>query len=192
MADTGFSVPPDKAARFASLYGRGPDGELRLMDSASTSPVVRSVSVFSGGGGLVSTIDDYGRFAQMLADSGEFDGHRILSRRAVDAMMTNHLSPDQLQELPLLAILGLGGTGQGLGFGYGGAVVLDPRPLGNVGAVGEYSWGGAASTIFWVDRTNELVVVFMTQVLPPGPELIRDRLRSLTYEAIAQPQSTSN
>jgi CubicO group peptidase (beta-lactamase class C family) len=96
-------------------------------------------------------------------------------------MMTNQLRPDQLAELPELAAFGLGGSGDGLGFGLGGAVVVGASRSGVPTIAGEYSWGGAASTTFWVDRASGLSVVFMTQVLPPSPEMLWDQLHAAIY-----------
>ncbi|WP_374345311.1 serine hydrolase domain-containing protein [Phenylobacterium sp.] len=187
MRDSGFSVPADKGERLASLYARIPGGGLQKTEDGRKSPLLRPLGGFSGGGGLLSTIDDYARFCRMLADGGVGNGRRILSRKAVSAMTTNHLTKSQLMEMKLTAAFGLGGEGDGLGFGYGGAVVTDTVPLGGVGSVGEYAWGGAASTTFWIDPVQHVTVIFMTQVLPPGPERIRDRLRELTYAALAAP-----
>ena len=160
------------------------NGGFELVDAAASSSLLAPVPGLSGGAGLLSTIDDYSRFAQMLVSGGSAGNQRLLSRAAVDAIMTNQLRRDQLMELPATASFGLGSVGEGLGFGYGGAVVMDIGPDG-VGSVGEYIWGGAASTIFWVDPVEHIVVIFMTQVIPPGGEPIRDRLRELIYSALA-------
>jgi CubicO group peptidase (beta-lactamase class C family) len=184
MTDTDFWVPPEKADRLASLYTPAVNGGFELVDAAASSSLLAPVPGLSGGAGLLSTIDDYSRFAQMLVSGGSAGNQRLLSRAAVDAIMTNQLRRDQLMELPATASFGLGSVGEGLGFGYGGAVVMDIGPDG-VGSVGEYTWGGAASTIFWVDPVEHIVVIFMTQVIPPGGEPIRDRLRELIYSALA-------
>jgi CubicO group peptidase (beta-lactamase class C family) len=181
MADTGFSVASEHASRLASLYGPDPAGGVERLESGPDSLLLGPVPGLSGGGGLVSTIDDYARFAEMLRNGGEPRGHRVLSEAAVQEMMTNQLEPKQLAELPALAMFGLGGTGEGLGFGLGGAVALNPPKNGIPVVRGEYSWGGAASTTFWVDRENRLVVVFMTQLLPPSIEMLRDQLHSVVY-----------
>lgn len=181
MVDTAFSVAPAKASRLASLYGPAAGGGLDLLERGRDSALLRPVSGLSGGGGLTSTLDDYGRFAEMLRQGGALDGERILSEAAVTSMMTNQLRPDQLAELPELAAFGLGGSGDGLGFGLGGAVVVAPSRSGVPTVAGEYSWGGAASTTFWVDRANGLSVVFMTQVLPPSSEMLWDKLHTAIY-----------
>lgn len=186
MDDTGFSVAPEKAHRLASLYQVSLKGGLQKTDDGATSPLRHPLGGFSGGAGLVSTIDDYARFARMLADGGAGNGRRILSRKAVAAMMTNHLAPAQLGEMKATAAFGLGGQGDGLGFGYGGAVVTSTAGLGGLGSVGEYAWGGAASTTFWIDPTQKVIVIFMTQVIPPMDQ-IRDHLRRLIYTALAAP-----
>ncbi|HET6970835.1 MAG TPA: serine hydrolase domain-containing protein [Phenylobacterium sp.] len=181
MIDTAFAVAPEKASRRASLYGPAPKGGLDLLERGRDSVLLGRVPGLSGGGGLTSTIDDYGRFAEMLRQGGTLDGRRVLSERSVSAMMSNQLRPEQLAELPELAAFGLGGSGDGLGFGLGGAVVLSPSKSGVPAVPGEYSWGGAASTTFWVDRDSGLSVVFMTQVLPPSPEMLWDKLHVAIY-----------
>ena len=186
MKDSGFSMPASKGPRLASLYGPGPGGGLRVTDVGATSPLLKPIPGFSGGGGLLSTVDDYATFAEMLQEGGALKGHRILSRRALKAMMTNHLTPAQLVELKSTAGFGLGGSGDGLGFGYGGSVLTDGKSDKDPGSVGEYAWGGAASTTFWVDPVKHVVVVFMTQVVPPGRALVRDDLRNLTYQALGK------
>jgi CubicO group peptidase (beta-lactamase class C family) len=186
MRDTNFSVSRDKRERLASLYGIAPEGGLERLENAKESPLLGPVIGFSGGGGLISTVDDYARFAEMLAQGGQLDGHRVLSKAAVDLMMTNRLQPPQLTELPELAIFGLGGAGDGLGFGLGGAVVTEPVKIGTPAFQGEYSWGGAASTTFWVDPHNKLSVVLMTQLLPPSSEMLRDKLHTAVYAAFGR------
>lgn len=181
MRDTAFSVAPGNAARLASLYGPDAEGKLELIERGAESLLLKPVPGLSGGGGLTSTIDDYARFATMLANGGELDGRRVLSTNSVSQMTTSQLEPAQLAELPYLAQFGLGGTGAGLGFGLGGAVVVDPAKSAVPTVRGEYSWGGAASTTFWVDRQNQVSVVFMTQFLPPSSEMLWDRLHAAVY-----------
>ena len=181
MVDTGFTVPPASADRLASLYKPKKDGGIELIERGRDSKVLKPVPGLAGGGGLVSTIDDYSRFAEMLSRGGELDGRRILSEASARTMMTDRLRPDQLAELPGLAQWGLGGAGDGLGFGLGGAVVNAPSANGVPAFAGEYSWGGAASTTFWVDQANPLTVVFMTQLQPPVGDVPRDRLHAAVY-----------
>ena len=185
MVDTGFWLAPEKGERLASLYAGPPGVDLVRTDDGRTSPLLKPLPGFSGGGGLLSTIDDYAAFVRMLLRRGEGDdGRRILLETSVREMMTNRLSADQLIELPQLAAFGLGGRGEGLGIGYGGAVTLDPAAQGGLGSVGEYAWGGAASTTFWLDPARDLAVIFMTQVIPPGRAMIRDRLRAIVYASM--------
>ena len=182
MVDTGFTVADGQADRLASLYRPKDSGGVELIERGGDAKVLGDVPALAGGGGLVSTIDDYSRFAEMLRGDGELDGVRILSEASVRAMMTDRLRPDQLAELPGLAQWGLGGAGNGLGFGLGGAVVLAPTTNGVPAFAGEYSWGGAASTTFWVDPANQLTVVFMTQLQPPVGDVPRDRLHAAVYD----------
>ena len=184
MNDTAFSVAPGQEDRLTSLYKPEESGGIKLVESGDDSPLLKPVPGFSGGGGLVSTINDYGRFAEMLRGGGELDGHRVLSESSARAIMTNRLNRDQLVELPEFAPWGLAGTGDGLGIGYGGAVVLDPPVNGIPTYRGEYSWAGAAGTAFWVDPQNQLTVVFMTQLIPPSTVMVRDELHSAVYKAM--------
>lgn len=187
MADTGFWVAADKANRLASLYGPKPEGGLERLERGAESLLLAPVPGLSGGGGLVSTLDDYARFAEMLRNGGKLGDQRVLSEDSARRMMTNQLEAGQLDELPELAAFGLGGTGEGLGFGLGGAVALRPPANGVPVTPGEYSWGGAASTTFWIDSSNRLVVVFMTQLLPPSADMLRDQLHAAVYEAMSRP-----
>lgn len=184
MADTIFRVAPDQAGRLASVYKPKEGGGFDLMLSAGDNPVLKEVAGFAGGGGLVSTIDDFARFAEMLAGGGAYGGRRVLSEASAREMMSDQLAPDQLAELPGLAAWGLGGAGDGLGYGLGGAVVLRPPGNGVPAFKGEYSWGGAASTTFWVDPENQLTVVFMTQLQPPVADIPRDSLHRTVYAAL--------
>lgn len=186
MPDTGFDMPAEKGRRLASLYGPTRDGGLRVTDVGATSALLKPIPGFSGGGGLLSTVDDYARFAEMLQEGGALNGRRILSRKSIRLMMSNHLTTAQLVELKSTAGFGLGGSGDGLGFGYGGSVLTNGKSANDPGSVGEYAWGGAASTTFWVDPVKHVVVVFMTQVIPPGRALVRDDLRNLTYQALGK------
>ena len=187
MTDTGFTVAPGQGHRLASLYGPKPEGGLERLERGSESLLLAPVPGLSGGGGLVSTLDDYGRFAAMLRNGGVLDGRRILSEGAARDMMTNQLEAGQLAELPDLAAFGLGGTGEGLGFGLGGAVALRSPANGIPVTPGEYSWGGAASTTFWIDPRHRMAVVFMTQLLPPSADMLRDQLHAAVYHAMDLP-----
>ncbi len=184
MPDTGFSVPDAEIGRFAALYRRNPDKSLRLLDDPVTSGYRAHPAFLSGGGGLVSTTADYLRFAQMLVQGGELDGVRVLAPRTVELMRTNHLpGGGDLNSVALPG--GYGEVGfAGMGFGLTVAVSLGPAATGVVGSPGEFMWGGAASTSFWVDPVDEVVAVFMTQLLPSGTFNFRGQLKALVYGAM--------
>lgn len=184
MADAGFSVHQGNARRVAALYGRSADKRLRLLDDPAEGRLHREPALQSGGAGLVGTLDDYARFCQMLLNGGELDGHRVLARPTVELMGTNHLpGGGELRQVALPG--GYGEVGfDGTGFGLTVAVGLGPARSGGVGPAGDLMWGGAASTIFWIDPTEDLFVVFMTQLIPSGTFDFRSQLRALTYAAI--------
>jgi len=184
MTDTDFHVHEDVADRFATLYVRNPaTGEAMpapgALDRAGTSPP----TMLGGGGGLVGTAHDYLRFAHMLLNKGELDGVRLLGSRTVDYMTRNHLPGGaDLEQFgrPLFAETSYDGVGFGLGF----SVVLDAAENKVMRSEGEYSWGGAASTIFWVDPANEIVALFLTQLLPSSTYPIRSQLNQLVQQAL--------
>jgi CubicO group peptidase (beta-lactamase class C family) len=184
MVDTGFAVPEADAGRVTALYARAADKSLRLLDDPESKRLCREPSFQSGGGGLVGPLDDYARFCQMLLNGGELDGHRILGRPTVELMRTNHLPNNgELREYALPN--GYGEVGfDGSGFGLTVAVGLGPARTAGVGPAGDFMWGGAASTAFWIDPTEDLFVVFMTQLMPSGTFDFRGQLRALTYGAI--------
>jgi CubicO group peptidase (beta-lactamase class C family) len=132
-------------------------------------------TLFSGGGGLVSTTLDYWRFAQMLENGGEFNGTRLLSPKTIELMTINHL-PD--------GVKGLREYTQGFGLDF--LVVQDVASLGTAGSVGEYNWGGLANTIFWIDPEEELVAILMTNVVPSGAYPLREEMRQMVYQALLE------
>lgn len=184
MVDTGFRVTDDQLDRFSACYRRAADKSIRLQDDPHTSPYRRERSMLSGGGGLVSTMVDYHRFAQMLLNGGELDGVRVLGRKTVELMTTNHLPGDA----DMATFAQPGGYGEvgfdGMGFGLTMAVGLGPARTGQIGSRGDYMWGGMASTTFWCDPTEDLLVVFMTQLIPSGTFNFRGQLKSLVYPAL--------
>jgi CubicO group peptidase (beta-lactamase class C family) len=184
MHDTGFSVPDSELDRFAASYGRRRDKTLKLIDDPERSSYRRTPAFLSGGGGLVSTTEDYLRFCRMLLAGGELDGTRVLGRKTIELMTMNHLPDDG--ELATHAVPGgYGETGfDGVGFGLTLAVGLGPTATQTIGSAGEFYWGGAASTIFWVDPAEDLIVIFMTQLVPSGSFNFRGQLKSLIYPAI--------
>jgi CubicO group peptidase (beta-lactamase class C family) len=187
MTDTAFWATPEAQPRLAALYGPGPDGKAARLDVLGRW-VLKEPRMLVGGGGLVSTAADYDRFTQMLlhrpgSPGGELDGIRLLSPRTVGYMARNHLPGGVDLETfgrPLFAETPFRGVGFGLGFG----VLIDPVPGKVVGSAGEISWGGAASTAFWVDQAADLTVSFFTQLLPSSTHPIRAQLRQLVYQAL--------
>ncbi len=184
MDDTGFMVPDDKVARFAACYEARPDDRLALFDAPDTSPYRSMPGLLAGGGGLVSTASDYLAFCRMLLEGGRAGGQQLLSRKTIELMTANHLPGGHTLD-DLSVSLFQEGAFAGVGFGLGVAVTVDPPAAMIPGSVGEFSWGGLASTAFWVDPREELIVVFMTQLVPSTLYNIRRQLRTLIYSAIA-------
>ena len=184
MVDTGFSVPSSEADRFAALYAPGQGGakRYRLADDPATSSYLRQRQYFSGSGGLVSTLADYYRFCAMLLNGGELDGVRILGPRTLQLMTLNHLPNGQ--DLASMAQGPSETAREGIGFGLGFARLLDPAVAQIIGTPGEYYWGGAASTAFFVNPKEELVMVFLTQLRPSSTYPIRRELRATIYSSI--------
>ena len=185
MVDTGFHVRDDQRARFAACYDAAPGGKMKLQDDPQKSPYLGPPSLLSGGGGLVGTAADYLRFASMLLNRGELDGARILAPKTVDLMASNHL-PGGGDLTQLSRSLFSESTNAGVGFGLGFAVVFDPPQTLIPCSLGEFYWGGAASTAFWVDPVEEVTAVFMTQLLPSSTYPIRRELRTLVYSALME------
>jgi CubicO group peptidase (beta-lactamase class C family) len=179
-------VPEASAGRLAASYGRNIRKELVLVEDPAESSFLTPPTFLSGGAGLVSTTSDYLRFCHMLLGGGELDGHRVLGRKTVELMTLNHLpGGSQLADFALEG--GYGEVGfEGMGFGLTMAVSAGPVQTGVIGSAGAFMWGGAASTIFWVDPAEELIVVFMTQMLPSGTFNFRDQLKALVYPAIVE------
>lgn len=182
MKDTSFFVAPDKIDRFCANYQRGPDKKLKVIDDPVTSAFASEPGFKSGGGGLTGTIADYMRFCEMLRRGGELDGHRVIGPRTLEMMHMNHLAGGK--DLTQMAIGGFSETAnEGVGFGLGFASTMSQTQTATLGT-GDYYWGGAASTIFWVDPKEDLSVVFMTQLMPSGTFNFRGQLKSLIYSAI--------
>jgi CubicO group peptidase (beta-lactamase class C family) len=175
MEDTGFYVPPAEADRLVTVYGSGDGGIERAPDGPGMQTQGQYVdgprTSFSGGAGLVSTAGDYARFLQMLLNGGELDGARVLSPASVDLMTRNHTG-----ELF---------RGPAYGFGLGFEILLDPGAAAEYGSPGAYGWGGAYHSTYWVDPAQELVVVYMTQLIPARVD-DHARLRPLVYQAVVE------
>jgi CubicO group peptidase (beta-lactamase class C family) len=183
MTDTSFWVTEEKMDRFAACYEYRPANSPRLMDGPFAMRYHKPPSYLSGAGGLVSTTHDYVAFCQMLANWGQLDGRRILGRKTLELMTVNHLPGGAtLQDM---AIGGFGEAGfEGVGFGLGFAVGQGPAATTFAGSPGDFYWGGAASTAFWVDPVEDLFVVFMTQLFPSVAYPFRAQLRALVNQAI--------
>ncbi len=182
MTDTRFFVEGDDVHRLAALYSPGPGGRAARNDQIGLAALNRPDAP-SGGAGLVSSAADYHRFARMLAGHGQLDGVRLLGSRTVARMTRNHLPGGaDLDSFgrPLYAETSYAGVG----FGLGVAVVDDPVAYGTLCSAGEFSWGGAASTTFLVDPVEDLIVVFLTQLLPSSTYPLRTLLRQLVYQAL--------
>jgi CubicO group peptidase (beta-lactamase class C family) len=181
MMDTSFHVPDDKLDRFAANYVPHPKGGIMLFDDPQKSTYRKPGRLPSGGGGLVSTAGDYLRFCRMMLNKGELDGTRLLGRKTVELMTTNHLPGD-------LGDMGAARFSEssylGIGFGLGFSVMINPAKAQILGTPGEYAWGGAASTAFWIDPTEDMIVLLMTQLMPSSTYPIRRELRVLSYQAV--------
>ncbi|MBC7983057.1 MAG: beta-lactamase family protein [Candidatus Obscuribacterales bacterium] len=185
MADTDFSVPATKASRFAACYAATSDLRMTLQDDPTTSPYLQPPTFVSGGAGLVSTAADYLRFAQMLLNGGELDGVRLISPKTLHLMTSNHLPGNK--ELPELSrSLFSEAMYNGVGFGLGFAVTVNSARTLILGSTGEFTWGGMASTLFWVDPREQLVGIFLTQLTPSSTYAVRRDLRTLTYAAMTE------
>lgn len=181
MKDTGFWVPEGSRGRFAANYIPDGKGGMKLFDDPATSQYLVPPPLPSGAGGLVSTAGDYMRFCKMMLGGGVLDGVRLVGRKTVELMTANHLGGD-------MASMGTPrfseANYEGIGFGLGFSVMLDPARAQVLGTPGEYAWGGAASTAFWCDPAEDMAVVMLTQLLPSSTYPIRKELRVLTYQAI--------
>ena len=195
MQDTFFSVPESKRDRFTTLYAEVKDLKTYMPDMGDSIPddltmlrvdgkqnsaYFKEATLFDGGSGLVSSTEDYLKFAQMLLNGGKLGEQRILSRKSVELMSGNHL-PDTFSSDAYLETAG--GYRRGAGIGLTVGLLTDPAKAGQYGSKGMFFWGGAASTIFWIDPEEELVAVLMTQVLGSS-ELLRETYSALVYQAI--------
>jgi CubicO group peptidase (beta-lactamase class C family) len=183
MTETSFGVPEQRADRLAALYSPNPSTGRFARNDNMGNAALGTPTFLSGGGGLVGTAGDYHRFTQMLRRGGELDGARILGSRTLRYMTRNQLpGGTDLEQIgrPLFAESSMEGTGFGLGF----SVVLDEAAGKALCSPGEFGWGGAASTNFWVDPREEITVMFFTQLLPSSTYPIRSQLRTLVYQSL--------
>jgi CubicO group peptidase (beta-lactamase class C family) len=183
MNDTDFFVPADKADRLAACYSADGKGGMTLQDDPATSSFLVPPSFISGGGGLCSTAADYLTFCRALIDGGELGGVRLIGPKTLALMTSNHLPGGR--DLPEMSrSLFSEAAYNGIGFGLGFSVTLNPAQTLIPGSAGEYAWGGAATTSFWIDPAEELIAIFMTQVLPSSTYPLRRELRTMVYSAI--------
>ena len=185
MEDTFFQIPKEKINRLANCYIYDQTNDKYIVeDDFEKSSYIEKPSCYSGGGGLLSTIDDYMKFCNLLQNKGSLNNKNIIGSRTAEFMMSNHLEKDvDLYDIAK----GKWGTniGKGVGFSLGGSVILDPIKNMSLISKDSFSWGGAASTLFWVDPIEKISVVFMTQMLGnPLSQEIRADLRNLVYQAL--------
>jgi CubicO group peptidase (beta-lactamase class C family) len=183
MTDTAFSVGDADAERLAALYVADPATRVPIRNDAMGAMGLRPPTFLSGGGGLISSAADYHRFTQMLVRGGELDGVRLLGTRTLRYMTRNHLPGGVDLEAfgrPLFAET----TFEGVGFGLGFSVVDNPVANKVVSTKGEFAWGGAASTAFWVDPAEDITCLFFTQLVPSSTHPIRSQLKQLVYQAL--------
>ena len=199
LKSIGFSVNERDKDSFTTLYTSGAfsrDGEivapsglnqaelmfskdLRPIDAFDKSPyLTNSSKLYDGGSGLVSNIDDYSKFAEMLLNGGILNGVRIISEASVDLMANNHLSDEILKDGSAFGL-------EGVGFGLTVGTIMNPGVAGTFSSEGEFFWGGAASTIFWVDRKNNVTATMMAQFMPSDKYPIREELKTLLYSSLS-------
>ena len=187
MTDTAFWCPSEKRDRFSSCYQPNEGGGIKLQDDSGNSTYAEPPNLESGGGGLVSTAHDYMRFCRMMLNRGTLDGVQFLSPKTVALFSLNHL-PDnkQLADMAPPGMFSEAGY-SGIGFSIGCGVNIDVAKTRLPGTTGEFFWGGAASTAFWIDPKEDLAVVFMTQVIGSDARLtLRRDLRTLVYAAMTE------
>lgn len=175
MNDTGYWVPQEKQNRFAKLYAPAEGGTIKINTTPAQSSYLKPAVNFGGGSQTVSTATDYLRFCQMLLNGGELDGVRILSRKTVELMTSDHLG-----DMPRAGLLA-----KGYGFGFTVAVSQGPGKTGVAGSEGEFFWGGAAGTRFWIDPKEQMIGIFMIQILPHTNLTYGSQFRQLAYQAIS-------
>ncbi|TCP57092.1 CubicO group peptidase (beta-lactamase class C family) [Tamaricihabitans halophyticus] len=183
MTETGFQVTGEALDRLAALYVPRPGSRKAVRNDKLGEAITLTPDCLQGGAGLASTVADYHRFTQFLLRRGELDGVRLLAPRTVELMTSNHLPNDaDLEQFgrPLFAEMPFDGFGFGLGF----SVLRDPVKAKTLASKGEFAWGGAASTAFWVDPTEDLTVLFFTQLLPSSTHPLRQQLRQDVYQAL--------
>ncbi len=183
MTDTSFYVAEENLDRLATVYGASTNGKIAPLDNPMVNRQRRPHTMFSGGGGLVSTGADYMRFCQMLLNGGMLGDARLLAPKTVEMMRSNHLTDDLK---PFAVGQSNASDTKGCGFGLGFRVVMDIAQHGIIGSNGIYSWGGAASTVFWIDPQEDLVAILLTQFMPSSYYPLRREFQIATYQAMVE------
>jgi CubicO group peptidase (beta-lactamase class C family) len=183
MVDTHFQLPADKLPRMTDCYAYDAEKLMKPYDAGATSAWARKPLLLSGGGGMISTIADYHRFCQMLLNNGELDGARIIGRKTLDLMTANHLpgGGDLTQHSKALFSEA---ENAGVGFGLGFATTIDNAATGVPGSDGDFYWGGMYSTAFFVDPIEDIIMIFMTQLMPSSTYPIRREIKTMLYAAL--------
>jgi len=183
MVDTHFQIPEDKLDRVPDCYVFHPTEKMKLYDPGATTAWGRKPSQLSGGGGMASTLADYHRFCRMLLNGGRLEGARILGRKTLDLMVANHLpgGGDLTQHSKALFSEA---ENAGAGFGLGFATTIDNAATGVAGSNGDFYWGGMFSTAFFVDPAEDVIMIFMTQLMPSSTYPIRREIKSMLYAAV--------
>jgi CubicO group peptidase (beta-lactamase class C family) len=183
MTDTGFTVPTDKTDRLTDCYVWDPKTRMKPYDGGANSAWSRKPNYYSGGGGLVSTLADYHRFTRMLLNGGELDGQIIVAPHTIKLMTSNHLpgGGDLTQHSKsLFSEAENAGAGFGLGFG----VTIDAAATMMPGNTGDFYWGGMFSTGFFVDPVDDIIMIFMTQLMPSSAYPVRREIKTMLYSAL--------
>ena len=178
MTETSFRVSADQKSRFATNYFLNETGEYIVAEDSQTSPFLDNNAFESGGGGLVSTLPDFAKFAQMMLDGGIYNGHRVLEAATVKEMMSDQMDPDDKFLFPWL------GGETNASFGYGGSVQIRTNPTQEATqgkAEGQWGWGGAARTNFWIDPKNDAFGIIMLQYFGQADPELHDRFQALAY-----------
>lgn len=183
MVDTQFDVPADKLHRLPDCHVWDPVKRMKMYDSGAASAWSRKPGYYSGGGGLTSTLADYHRFARMLLNGGDFDGARIVSPHMMRLMTANHL-PGGRDLTQMSKSLFSEAENAGMGFGLGFGTVIDAPATMMPGNAGEYYWGGMFSTAFFVDPVDDVIMIFMTQLMPSSSYPVRREIKTMLYAAL--------
>jgi CubicO group peptidase (beta-lactamase class C family) len=183
MDDTGFRVPPEKMGRIADCYSYHPSKNMELFDNGDNSRWTKQNPFLSGGGGLCSTLNDYHRFCRMLLNNGVLDDVQIISPKTLELMTANHL-PEGKDLTQLSQSLFSEADNAGIGFGLGFAVNMTPHTTLVPGSAGEFYWGGMFSTAFFVDPVEDIIMIFMTQLMPSSTYPIRREIKTMLYAAL--------